>query len=262
MGEILPACHAARWGDEEIVAAVTDISVAGFAGIEMRPNVVPMFEDRVQVFREMMQETGLALAAVEARFGSLGEETLDAEVERLASYARFLAANDAKALVVRPPPRRTTVLEYMIRATELLGKQAAESGVRICLHPERGSVVETRGELESTLGGTSSKHVGLCLETGHLMAIGANPAAFYKKYKSRVWHAHFRDALRPTKRRPPRPVSFGKGKVKFAALFRTMEEKGYEGWVTFELPNLPGSWPRDQAKSALEFAEQELRMGE
>ena len=132
----------------------------------------------------------------------------------------------------------------------------------MCLHPERGSVVETRGELESVLGKTPGKYVGLCLETGHLMAIGANPAAFYKKYKSRVWHAHFRDVLKPTKRRPPRAVPFGKGKVRFTTLFRTMEEKGYEGWVSFELPRLRGSRPQDQAKAALEFAELELHMGE
>ena len=102
----------------------------------------------------------------------------------------------------------------------------------------------------------------MCLETGHLLAIRANPAAFYKKYKSRVWHAHFRDTLRPTKRRPPRSVAFGKGKVNFTTLLRTMEEKGYEGWVSFELPPLSRARPRDQARAALEFAELELHMGE
>ncbi len=262
MGEILPACHAARWGDAEVVAAMTDISAAGFSGIELHPNIVPLFEDRVQVFREIMQETGLALAAIEARFGALGEATIDAEVERLASCSRFLAANDGGALVVRPPPRRKGSIEHMIQATELLGRQAADTGVRVCLHPEHGSAVETRGELESVLDRTSAKHVGLCLETGHLIAIRANPAAFYKKYRSRVWHAHFRDVKKPTKKRSPRPAAFGKGTVRFTTLFRTMEEKGYEGWVSFELPELRNSPPAEQARAALEFAEQELHMGE
>ena len=152
MGEILPACHAARWGDDEVVAAMTDISAAGFAGIEVRPNIVPMFEDRAQVFKEMMQETGLALAGIEARFRDLDEESTDAEVERLAGFARFLAANDGRTLVVRPPPRGPSELERFVQAIDLLGRQASESGIRVCLHPELGSIVETRGELESVLG--------------------------------------------------------------------------------------------------------------
>ena len=125
MGEILPACHAARWGEDGVVTAMTDASAAGFAGIELGPNVVPMFEDRVLVFREMMQETGLALAAIEARLGVLNEETFDAEVERLASYARFLGANDGGALVIRPPPRGTTALERVIQAITSSGSMCS-----------------------------------------------------------------------------------------------------------------------------------------
>ena len=84
MGEIELAFHVSAWPDEEFVMALAGIADAGFRAMECRANVVPDYEDRVQVFQEMLLQQNVTLAAIETGLRPVTAEILEEEIERCA----------------------------------------------------------------------------------------------------------------------------------------------------------------------------------
>ena len=66
MADIEIACHTSAWGDEAFINALSDIERAGFKGIETTTGVVELFEDRVDVFNEILSQHKLRLVAITA----------------------------------------------------------------------------------------------------------------------------------------------------------------------------------------------------
>jgi inosose dehydratase len=105
-------------------------------------------------------------------------------------------------------------------------------------------MVETGEETERVLAGSK---VGLCVDTGHLLVGGADPVALTRAHADRVVHVHlkdvdgamaqqvvdgtlaFGDAVRAGMFRP-----LGEGDVDIAAMVRTLEAAGYDGWYVLE----------------------------
>ncbi len=125
-----------------------------------------------------------------------------------------------------------------------ISDRAAERGVVASLHPHVGTMVETGEETERVLSGS---HVGLCVDTGHLLVGGADPVAITRAHPDRVVHTHLKDvdasvaarvrageltygeAVRNGMYRP-----LGQGDVDIAGMVRTLETNGYQGWYVLE----------------------------
>lgn len=148
---------------------------------------------------------------------------------------------------------------------------ASARGVVACLHPHVGTMVETGEETERVLAGSRA---GLCVDTGHLMVGGGDPVALTAAHPERVVHVHlkdvddslaaevrdgsrtFGDAVRTGMFRP-----LGEGDVDIAAMVRTLEGAGYQGWYVLEqdvmLDEAPGeqgpAGPIDDVRRSLEF---------
>jgi inosose dehydratase len=105
-------------------------------------------------------------------------------------------------------------------------------------------MVETGAETERVLAGSE---IGLCVDTGHLLVGGADPVALTAAHPRRVVHVHLKDvdARRAARVRAGdttfgaavrdgmfRPL--GEGDVGIAALVRTLEDAGYDGWYVLE----------------------------
>jgi inosose dehydratase len=119
------------------------------------------------------------------------------EVERLlqgydASGAEVLvlsAATGAEGYDSRPvldDDQWTVLLANLDRLAAL----ARERGVRAVLHPHVGTVVETGEEVRRVLDGSS---ISLCLDTGHLLIGGTDPATLAAQAPERIAHVHFKD---------------------------------------------------------------------
>lgn len=137
-----------------------------------------------------------------------------------------------------------------------IADSAAERGVVACLHPHVGTMVETGEETERVLAGS---RVGLCVDTGHLMVGGADPVALTAAHPERVVHVHlkdvddrlaaqvrdgsrtFGDAVRAGMFRP-----LGQGDVDIAAMVRTLEGAGYQGWYVLEQDVMLDDAPADE----------------
>jgi inosose dehydratase len=132
-----------------------------------------------------------------------------------------------------------------------LTDHAAGRGVRACLHPHVGTMVENADDVGRVLDGSS---VPLCLDTGHLLIGGSDPVALAAQATDRIVHAHLKDVDRAWAERVQsggttytdavaagmyRPL--GEGDIDIAAIVTTLERSGYEGWYVLEQDTVLGS---------------------
>jgi len=137
-----------------------------------------------------------------------------------------------------------------------IDERARSRGVVACLHPHVGTMVETGEETERVVAGSG---IGLCVDTGHLMVGGADPVAITAEHTDRVVHVHLKDvdaalaqrvvdgsltfgaAVRAGMFRP-----LGQGDVDIAAMVRTLESVGYQGWYVLEQDVMLDAAPADE----------------
>lgn len=125
-----------------------------------------------------------------------------------------------------------------------LAARAAERGVTAVLHPHVGTMVENGDEVRRVLDGSG---IALCLDTGHLLIGGTDPAELARQVPERVAHTHLKDvdgrfarrvqggeltytdAVREGMYRP-----LGSGDVDVESIVRSLEGTGYAGWYVLE----------------------------
>jgi inosose dehydratase len=127
---------------------------------------------------------------------------------------------------------------------ERITAHASGRGIQACLHPHVGTVVETRDDVYRLLEGST---VPLCLDTGHLLVGGTDPATVVREVPGRVVHTHLKDVDERLARRVRtgevtyteavrggmyRPL--GQGDVDIAGIVRTLQADGYTGWYVME----------------------------
>ncbi|MFC0531979.1 TIM barrel protein [Phytohabitans kaempferiae] len=134
---------------------------------------------------------------------------------------------------------------------------AAEHGVLATLHPHVGTMVEREAEVHRVLDGSD---IPLCLDTGHLLAGGTDPAALARQAPERVAHVHLKDvdaaaaarvrtgeisytdAVRAGMYRP-----LGDGDVDVAGIVAALTAAGYTGWYVLEQDTMLDAAPADGA---------------
>ncbi|HEY6597467.1 MAG TPA: sugar phosphate isomerase/epimerase [Asanoa sp.] len=121
---------------------------------------------------------------------------------------------------------------------------AAARGVTAVLHPHVGTMVENGYEVERVLDGSS---MALCLDTGHLLIGGTDPADLTRQVPDRIAHTHLKDVdasiaakvrggrltyTEGVRQGMYRPL--GTGDVDVATIVGYLERSGYTGWYTLE----------------------------
>ena len=157
-----------------------------------------------------------------------------------------------------------TLLSNLDRLTTL----AASRGVRAVLHPHVGTMIETGDEVQRVLDGSS---ISLCLDTGHLLIGGTDPAELARQAPERIAHLHLKDvdsavaatvrsgrltyteAVRQGMYRP-----LGTGDVDVPAIVRHVRAHGYDGWYTLEQDTIltgepEGEGPVADVRSSAEY---------
>ncbi|MDO5723843.1 MAG: sugar phosphate isomerase/epimerase [Flaviflexus sp.] len=119
-----------------------------------------------------------------------------------------------------------------------------EAGVTACIHPHWGTMVQNVDEVERVLDNST---VGLCLDTGHLAAGGADVVALTKKYADRVDIVHAKDVYTDmTDKLLPGEITWsegvkagmfapiGKGDIDFPAIVDALNKAGFDGYYVLE----------------------------
>jgi len=249
MADIELACHTGAWGDDLFINALSDIERAGFRGIETTTGVVEKFEDRVEVFNEILTQHQIQLIAISSGGAKWPGMSLEEEVERSLNIVRFLKSANAKILTLLPPmPNPDQPLEDeadlipVATAYGEIARRTAELGIQPCLHPEVGSLVNDQKSLDKFLEYSDPTAMRLCLDVSFLAQAEISVSKFIKEQKKRIGHVHLRDTKPFTGKKKKGEaahkvvtVELGKGTLKLEDFVDTLLGVEYSGWASVEL---------------------------
>ncbi|HEX6520823.1 MAG TPA: TIM barrel protein [Streptosporangiaceae bacterium] len=191
-----------------------------------------------------------------------GDQTADQTVLVLA------AATGADGYEGRPglgTSQWSTLLANLGRAAA----RAAERGFIATLHPHVGTMVETRDDVYRVLDGSD---IPLCLDTGHLLIGGTDPADLARQAAGRIGHVHLKDVReRVAQQVTSGAISYtegvraglyqplGQGDVDVPAVVAALKASDYRGWYVLEQdtiltgPAEPGEGPVIQVRQSLGY---------
>ena len=149
--------------------------------------------------------------------------------------------------------------------------------MRAVLHPHVGTMVENGSEVQRVLDGSP---IALCLDTGHLLIGGTDPAELARQAPDRIAHTHFKDVDATFARQVQsgrltyaeavgqgmyRPL--GTGDVDVPAIVEHLRRRGYDGWFALEQDTILSEEPRGEGPVAdvwdsAEYLRTLLRRGE
>jgi inosose dehydratase len=146
----------------------------------------------------------------------------------------------------------STLLSNLDRAAA----RAAERGFTATLHPHVGTMVEGPDEVHRILDGSG---IPLCLDTGHLLIGGTDPAELARAAAARIGHVHLKDVTAAVAHKVAgheisyadgvsgglyRPL--GQGDVDVAGVVDALEAVGYRGWYVLEQDTILDGPSRDE----------------
>jgi inosose dehydratase len=246
------ACAAITWGGDDR-RAIADISDLGFAGIQLRANVVARFRERPGELRELLARHRLTFVALSSGNVAIERSAEARVIEQHVGHARFL--RDAGGLYLqlidqRPTGREPEPADY-VRLGRLLteiGKRTADLGIPVGYHHHVGSLGEKPDEIERVLDASDPAYVRLLLDVAHYQVGGGDPAAAIRRYADRLLFLHIKDV------RTPGPggarfqfVELGRGAVDLPAVFAALRDVDFRGWAVVELDSVPdpGRTPKE-----------------
>lgn len=267
MADIELACHTAAWGDDGFISSLADIERAGFVGIETATSMVEQFEDRVNVFNEILTQHRLQLIAITTTGPQWPGTSLEEEVERCLNIVRFLKAANAKVLTLMPPrPNPDQPLEDeadiipIATAYGEIARRTLELGILPCLHPQVGSLVDSPKSLERFLESSDPAAMKLCVDIAFLAIAEIPMSRFIKEHKKRIGSVHLRD-IKPSSSKRKRgdaaskfqTVELGKGTLKLEEFVDALLGVEFSGWATVEFEK-GGRSLAHQAGTSYEYA--------
>lgn len=123
-------------------------------------------------------------------------------------------------------------------------ERAAQDGITAAIHPHWGTMVQTDEEIRRVLDNST---VGLCLDTGHMFAGGADPVAVAREYAERVKIVHAKDVhAELVSKLLPGEITWsegikagmfapiGEGDIDFPAIIDALKGVGFDGYFVLE----------------------------
>jgi inosose dehydratase len=267
-------CEAPDWGLELPAERVmSDMRALGLRATELGPT--GYLGDDPAAVRALLDRHGMRLV------GGFLPVVLHAEPDLAEAEAaiRTLAAAGSEVVVLaaqsvdgsydRKVPlddsEWRTLLGNLKRLQDLVG----EHGLRATLHPHVGTAIEERSAVLRLL---ESSDVPLCLDTGHLIIGGTDPAELLRQAADRVAHVHLKDVrldVAATVSAGDTSYStavgqglyapLGDGDLDIAGIVASLEAVGYPGWYVLEQDSAlydepaDGAGPIDDVRRSLDF---------
>ena len=195
------------------------------------------------VLHDPARDALLGLDAVLASFVTAGADTLV-----LAADTGLTGYDERVELDER---QWRTLLDNLDRIAEA----AREHGITATLHPHVGTIIEKEPEVARVL---ESSRIPLCLDTGHLLIGGSDPATLAREVPERIAHTHLKDVnadLARSVQKGQMPYTaavkagiyrpLGSGDVDIAGIVSSLERAGYTGWYVMEQDTVLGVEPAD-----------------
>jgi inosose dehydratase len=263
VGEIRLCCYAAPWGGEGTIQAITDVAECGYEGLEFPADVVRRFEDRLHVFEEILDTTGLKLSGLLQRVNLLDKDKADEQVEKAANSARFAGSIGRGNLIIcQSDPVSGPVSDddwlTVGAIVEEIGHRCQDFGINLSFMPRARHFGDSDKDLKRLLSITNPEVVNLAIDTAELVLAGMDPSKVIKANQQRLKAVRFRDVSGAKRRadvtssRPGSAPQFGRGAVNFEAVSKTLLDIKYDGWITVDITG-EATQPKEAALSGYRF---------
>jgi inosose dehydratase len=188
-------CEVPGWGHQLAPDRVFgEIASLGIRATELGPIGYLPFDPAA--IREQLDRHGLRLVGGFVPL-VLHEPALDtSEAESVAAVLAGAGAEVFNAAVVAdadwsaPHELDDDAWRRVARHLAEVERRVEQYGLTLALHPHAGTQVETAADVARMLELTE---VGWCLDTGHLLIGGVDPAEFARRHGERVVHVHLKD---------------------------------------------------------------------
>jgi len=240
-----------------------EILSAGYTGTELGP--YGYFATDPEVLAESLKRRGMSLLSSFVPVPLADASKQETVIQHVRKVGALLSALGAKVLVlsdaqtakrqqlasrVHLDGRDSLTIQQWKQVGRIIGeveRTAGEFGLSLVFHPHVATYVETPAEVEHLFESLASTQVGLCLDTGHCVYGGGDPAGEAKKYRSLLRYLHIKDinagVLGESRRKNLNfeqavgagifsPI--GEGCIDFEGLFRFLAESQYSGWMVVE----------------------------
>jgi len=240
-----------------------EILSAGYTGTELGP--YGYFPTDPKVLGESLKRRQMSMLSSFVPVPIADPLAKGKVIDQIRKVGALLSALGAKLLVLSDAqtPKRQQLAgrvpvdgrdslnsEQWKRVGVLIGeveRVAAEFGLSLVFHPHVATYVETPTEVEHLFDSLASTHVGLCLDTGHCVYGGGDPAEEANKYRSLLRYVHIKDIdarvlgeARRKKLHFEQAVGagifspIGGGCIDFGGFFRFLAGSQYSGWMVVE----------------------------
>lgn len=116
---------------------------------------------------------------------------------------------------------------------DLTEKMVKETGIRIAIHnhgPE-DALYPGPADVYKHIQNRDSR-MGICLDIGHALRAGADPAKAIEAYKSRIFDLHIKDVNAESK--DAKAIEIGRGVIDFEGVVSALRKINYKGYCSIE----------------------------
>jgi len=257
--------HPSPWLHAEppgtLAEAMRDIAATGWDGLEMCNSQAPFYPARPEDIAVLLRRHNLSLATY-----YLGQSLTDGfdmgaalaaaerhvEINRACGSGIILLDGGGRAPAARAETHIRRIADYANRVGEL----ARKCGLACAWHQHYGTIFDKWPAFEQLMALTDPALVGFCPDTAQLAMSGFDVQETICRYLDRVIYIHFKDVefldaegqpepeLRPGGARHTygkwgksdcRVREPGRGKIGFAAVWRLLQSRRYDGWIVCDL---------------------------
>lgn len=230
------------------------LTATGYEGIEIMADVPHAFplhlsDKDIDEIRNALSDTGLAVANINAFMHHADGDTYhpswiekepDLRAKRVDYTLRCIdLAKKLGARTISTEPggplqdmSREQGLEIFLEGLRKVEQRALDKGIRILIEPEPGLLVENSGQFLELFKELDANAFGLNFDVGHFYCVGEDPVALIKELKDYTHHFHLEDIAST---REHHHLMLGKGAIDLPTVLTTIDELGYDGFVTVEL---------------------------
>ncbi len=249
-------------GDTPLEQCLSEASQAGFSGIESGGKFPKKSKELIPLLEKYNLNLCSGWYGANLRKNSVKEEKSKIQEQLklfqdckapcivFAEVSDSIAGDPDKSLSSRPQMDKEGWNEFCKKISEM-GKFLEDQGMPLAYHHHMGTVIETQDDTERLLESTTD-HVKLILDTGHMLFAGGDSLQVAKNFKERIIHVHCKDMRKNVLDKSlSQDSSFrqafldgaftvpGDGCIDYKPLLNFLKKINYEGWLVVEAEQDP-----------------------
>lgn len=266
------------WGHQlDPERVLSEAAAVGEGAIEAGP--AGFLPDRSDQAKPTLKRHRLTVVAGPAQAVLHHHDISGQELAHLDGQASWLAALGAETMVLSAMPPRSAAAAHGIVLSSMgwahllhvigsVQHVCSRHKLRLAVQPRYGSMIQGPSDIERLLVGTEA---GICLDTGHLVLVGADPVEVMELAAGRIEHVHLNDIdanlavqVREFGLDYGEAVSqdlykpLGTGDASVDRVVEALRRTGYRGWYTLSQDTrLPSA--EDRPLGAISRSLQHLR---